>query len=116
MIAGFPYFYSPMKKLISILQVMCFGLLLMTNLYRLASIVQYDGADMESVVSLTDTEEIKNTADTPGFLVEHDLAANILGLLMPEESSAYYIRHTTELPWQHGETLLLPPEFSSCLS
>lgn|GEM_PF-1245051 len=116
MITGFPYFYSPMRKLISILQVICFGLLLMTNLYRLASIVQYDGADMESVVSLADTEEVKNTADTPGFLVEQDLSENILGLLIPEESAAWYIRHTTGLPWQHGETLLLPPEFPSCLS
>lgn len=105
-----------MRKLVTILQVMCFGLLLMANLYRLSAIVQYDSADMESVVCLTDTEEVKNTVDAPGFMVEHELSANILNLLMPEESSAYYIRHTTELPWQHGETLLLPPEYASCIS
>lgn len=105
-----------MRKLVSILQVICFGLLLMANLYRLSSIIQIDSADMESVVCLTDTEEVKNTADVPGFLVEQELHTNITGLPIPEESAAFYIRHTTELPWQHGETLLLPPELSSCLS
>lgn len=116
MITGFPYFYNPMRKLVSILQVMCFGLLLMANLYRLSAIVQYDSADMESVVSLTDTEEVKSTMDAPGFIIEQELADNFLGWLMPEESAAYHIRHTTELPWQHGETLLLPPESPSGLS
>jgi hypothetical protein len=105
-----------MRKLVTILQVMCFGLLLMANLYRLSTIVQNDSADMGSVACATDTEEVKNTADAPGFLVEQELHTNATGLPMPEESAAFHIRHTTELPWQHGDTLLLPPEFPSCLS
>jgi hypothetical protein len=105
-----------MRKLVTILQVMCFGLLLMANLYRLSSVVLADSADIESVACAADTEEVKNTAEAPGFLVEQELHTHTTGLTMPEESAAYHIRHTTELPWQHGDTLLLPPEFPYCLS
>jgi hypothetical protein len=105
-----------MKKLVTILQVITFGLLLMANMYRLTTIVKNDSVDMESVVGFADTEEVKNTADTPAFMVEHELSANIVALQMPEESAAYYIRHTTELPWRHAEILLLPPELPSSLS
>ena len=105
-----------MRKLVSILQVICFGLLLMANLYRLSSVVLADSADIECVACSTDTEEVKNTADAPGFLVEQELHTNTTGLPIPEESAAFHIRHTTALPWQHGDTLLLPPEFPSCLS
>lgn len=111
MITRLTYIYTRMKKLATILQVITFGFLLMANLYRLATVVKNDSADMESVVAFADTEEVKNTADTPAFMVEQELSTNIIALLMPEESAACYIRHTTALPWQHGETLLLPPEF-----
>lgn len=102
-----------MKKLATILQVITFGLLLMANMYRLTTIVKNDSVDMESVVGFADTEEVKNTGDAPAFMVEQEFSTNIVALLMPEESAAYHIRHTTELPWQHAETLLLPPESSA---
>lgn len=105
-----------MKKLVTILQVITFGLLLMANMYRLTTIVKNDSIDMESVVGFADTEEVKSTADTPVFMVEQELSTSIVALLMPEESAAYHIRHTTELPWQHAETPLLPPEVISSLS
>ncbi|AXY74837.1 hypothetical protein D3H65_12960 [Paraflavitalea soli] len=105
-----------MRKLVTILQVMCFGLLLTINLYRLVSAIKVDCTDMETVVGFADTEEVKNTADTKAFMVEQEFHTNIVGLLMPEESAAWYIHHTTELPWQHGDALLLPPECPSRLS
>ncbi|WP_315815792.1 hypothetical protein [Paraflavitalea speifideaquila] len=71
---------------------------------------------MESVVGFADTEEVKNTADTNVLMVEEVLPSHNINLCLPEECAAFYIRHTTELPWQHAETLLLPPELSSSLS
>ncbi len=95
---------------------MCFGLLLMANLYRLTAVIKIESADMETVIGLADTEEVKNTPDTPAFMVEEEFATYTAGILMQQESAAYHIRHTTELPWQHAETLLLPPELTSCIS
>lgn len=105
-----------MKKLATILYLMCFGLLLLANVYRMSSVAQNDGADIESVAGLGDTEEVKNMGDAPVFMEEQALPTPISALLMPEEKAAFYIRHTTDLPWQHAEMPLLPPEFSSCLS
>ncbi|MBO9563057.1 MAG: hypothetical protein J7621_09800 [Niastella sp.] len=105
-----------MKKLVTILQVITFGFLLMANMYRLTTIVKNDSVDMESVVGFADTEEVKNTADTPVFMVEQELSTSIVALFLSGESAAYHIRHTTELPWQHAETLLLPPELLSSLA
>lgn len=105
-----------MKKLATILYLMCFGLLLLANVYRMSSIAQNDSADMEFVAGLGDTEEVKNMGDAPVFMEEHALSTSISALLMPQEKAAFYIRHTTDLPWQHAEMPLLPPELPSCLS
>jgi hypothetical protein len=105
-----------MPKFLSILYILCFGLLLMANLYHLSSEIKDDGADRGSIMSFVDTEEIKNMTDSPAVIEEQALPANTGSLIIPEESALFYIHHTTGLLWQHAETALLPPELSSCLS
>lgn len=105
-----------MKKLVTILYLMCFGLLLMANIYYMSAKAQNDSADMECIAGLGDTEEAENMADAPVFMEEHPLSTPVSALLVTEERSAFYIRHTTDLPWRHAEKPLLPPEGPSCIS
>lgn len=105
-----------MPKLVTILYLLCFGLLLMANVYHMSSGVKDEGVDMGSIVSFVDTEEIKNMADSQALIEEQALLTNTGSLPLPEENAVFYTRHTTGLPWQHAETPLLPPEPSSYLS
>lgn len=102
-----------MKKLVTILNVCCLAMLLLSNLVRTPLVQDNSNTDMESVAGMTDTEETKIPTGESAFMEEQELATSITGLLTFSEKAAFYIRHTSELQWQHTEMPLLPPEPTS---
>ena len=72
-----------MPKLVTILYLLCFGLLLMANVYHMSSGVKDEGVDMGSIVSFVDTEEIKNMADSQALIEEQALLTNTGSLPLP---------------------------------
>ncbi|WP_276485038.1 hypothetical protein [Paraflavitalea pollutisoli] len=106
-----------MQSLVKILTAICFLLLLGVNFYRLTTPVKTKLADIESALCAeTETEAVKHLIDEdPSFMEEYDLSHWTGDQFKPSGKISFYVHRTDNLPWQHGDDLLLPPELSTHL-